>query len=694
MEQYELTYSNNVRMFLDAEILRLREESASLKREMRDAGKRFTEDNPYAALYGNPDGEISEAGRHIAEMERRAQRAGDDETEAVFLEKLRQSPYFGRVDFAESGGETQRYYIGLRTLVRPQDLRILTYDWRAPVSALFYVGEVGPATYQAPGGEVRGDIRMIRQYRFKNGLLTDCWDADLRIDDDVLRDMLSGASSAQMKIIVSTIQRDQNRAVRADAKKSLAVFGPAGCGKTSVGMHRLAWLLYEARAAQLKPDILMFTANEAFRAYVAGVLPELGEDEICTCSYADLFAKHLKGFSVEPALAQTEALLDGDPEREAYVRAVYDKSFADHMADLLSSLPARFRTLSLFGAPVITARALQEKYAALSAPTVGDRLSVLKRWAREEIRFYFRQNKKSIYAAVFHHTDTDTSTDAAYARFRDSFLRNADASVDASVLTDAAVLFRRCFASYYGENEALEALRERLDSKKLRFEDGVALLYVKAVLGFCRETSPSHILLDEAQDYAPLQHRTLRLLYPKTVFTVLADVNQGIVPAADTLDAERIAWTYQAASFRIAKSYRSTRQIGEFAMQYLPGETYELFDRDGPEPVFHKAKNAAAAAAEIISGMPEKYRFICVVLRTVRETKRFYRELRRYIPDCAAVTDAETACAARVLCMPVALTKGLEFDAVIIPSFNEAEKNRRVAYMMTTRALHELHLIL
>ena len=693
MEPYERDYCGEVCAFLEAEVRRLREESAALKREMREAGRRFAEENPYASLYQNPDSEVTETGEHIMEMERRVERTGKNDIEARFLEKLRLSPYFGRVDFAGDGEKAERYYIGLRTLMRPSDARILTYDWRAPVSALFYTGEVGKASYQAPGGAVYGEISRIRQYRFRKGELTGCWDADLRIDDDVLRDVLSGAASERMKIIVSTIQRDQNRAIRADAKHSLAVFGPAGCGKTSVGMHRLAWLLYEARAAQVKPDILMFTSNEAFRAYVSGVLPELGEEEIRACAYADLFRKHLKGFSVEPALMQTEALLEGDRDREQYVRAVYDAGFASFVDETLAALPARFRTLSLFGQPVITAQALKEKYAGLTAPAMGDKLTVLKRWARDEIRAYFRRHKKTLYTAVFRGTGTDTPTDAAYARFRDNFIRNAEAAVDAAVLTDAPTLFRRCFASYYGENGALDQLKARLERKKLRFEDAVALLYINAALGLCREAAPSHILLDEAQDYAPLQHKTLRLLYPKTVFTVLADVNQAVVPAADSLDAREIAETYGAAPFLIAKSYRNTKPIGEFAKRYLPVADYELFDRDGPEPYFYDAEDAVDAAAEIVDRLPERFRSVCVILRTVKETKRFYNELKRLVPGCAAVTDAATACAARVLCMPVALTKGLEFDAVIVPDFDEAEQDSRVAYMMTTRALHELHLI-
>ena len=695
MEPYELAYAQEVGGYLDGEVARLRAESAVLKKEIREAGRQFAAENPYGAVYQNAYSVGTEAGQHIAEMEKKLSHSEASLAEAAYLEKLRLSPYFGRVDFAETGEPSESYYVGLRTLLRKADSRILTYDWRAPVSSLFYAGEVGAASYDAPGGKVSGDISRIRQYQFEQGRLTACSDADMRIDDALLRDALSGAASRRMRTIVSTIQRDQNRAIRADSSQSLAVFGPAGCGKTSVGMHRLAWLLYEARTDDRTPDLLMFTANEAFRAYVSGVLPELGEQEIRACSYADLFRKHLPGYAVEEALAQTEALLSGDRERERGVQAMYDPDFADFAARSLSELPARFRTLALFGETVLSAAALKEKYNGFPpAMRVGDRLALLQGWARDGIRAYFSSHRKAVYAAVMRNTGTDESSDAAYARLKDRFLRNAEDMIAAAVITDPAVLCRRLFAAYYGENDALAALKNRLDAKKLYFEDAALLLFLRASLGLCREKrAPSHILIDEAQDYAPLQHRTLRLLYPGTVFTVLADVNQGIVPAADSLDAEEIAALYGARPFLIAKSYRNTRPIGAFAKQFLPGADYELFDRDGPAPELVEEADAPAAAAEIAEQLPEGFRSVCVILPTVKETKRFYAALKRLLPDCAAVTDAKTVPAARVLCMPVALTKGMEFDAVIIPEFDEVSKNARVAYMMTTRALHRLYLL-
>ena len=693
MDRSEQAYFEDVCGYLEAEITRLREESAALKRDMREAGKQFTAENPYGAVYQNPYNYTSEAGQHIAEMEKKLATAEADLAEAAYLEKLRQSPYFGRVDFTETEGDGETCYIGLRTLLRREDHRFLTYDWRAPVSALFYAGEVGPASYDAPGGPVKGEITRVRQYQFRQGRLSACWDADLRIDDAVLRDVLSGASGERMKTIVSTIQRDQNRAIRADASKSLAVFGPAGCGKTSVGMHRLAWLLYEARAAQTQPNLLMFTANEAFRAYVSGVLPELGEREIRSCTYADLFRKHLKGFTVESALAQTEALLAGDPDREMSVQAAYAPEFVAYAQRYLSALPARFVTLSLFGQTVIPASALKEKFAALSAPGAGEKLAVLKNWAREEIRRYFTAHRKTVYAAVMRGTGVDESTDAAYAKLKETFLRKAETMIDGAVCTDPAVLCRRMAVSFYGENEQTATLCRRLESGRLRFEEGVLLLWIRAALGLCKERSlPTHILIDEAQDYAPLQHLTLRLLYPATVFTLLADVHQGIVPAADSLDARRIAAVYGATPFEIAKSYRSTKQIGEFARRYLPGADYELFDREGSEPVFHEAADPAETAAEIIGGLPERYRSVGVILTTVREAKRFCAALKPLV-ECDAVLSANDPIGGRVVCLPAALAKGLEFDAVILPDFRQAEKNARVAYLMTTRALHELHLI-
>ena len=695
MEAYELAYCEEVGAYLEAEAARLRAESALLKAEMREAGRQFAAENPYGALYQSAYSVATEAGEHVAEMEKKLARAEHSLAEAAYLEKLRQSPYFGRVDFSEDGQAAEAYYIGLRTLFRGEDSRILTYDWRAPVSSLFYAGEVGEASYRAPGGQVAGEIFRIRQYQFRNGRLASCWDADLRIDDALLRDVLSGAASRRMRTIVSTIQRDQNRAIRADSSQSLAVFGPAGCGKTSVGMHRLAWLLYEARADQRAPDLLMFTANEAFRAYVSGVLPELGEQEIRACSYADLFKTHLKGYAVEDALSQTEALLAGDLRRERNVQALYDPEFTAFAEESLLALPGRFRTLALFGETVVSAASLKEKYNGFPPDLrVGGRLSLLQSWAREEIRHYFAARKKEIYRAVMRSTLLDESTDAAYAKLRDRFLKNAEDMIASAVITDPAVLCRRLFAAHYGENEALEALKRRLDEKKLYYEDAVLLLFLLAALGLCREKRPpSHILIDEAQDYAPLQHQTLRLLYPGTVFTVLADVNQGIVPAADSLNAEAIAAVYGARPFFINKSYRNTRPIGEFAKRFLPGADYELFDRDGPAPVFVEEADAPAAAADIVAGLPESCRSVCVILPTVAETKRFYAALKKLLPDCAAVTDAKTVADARVLCLPVALAKGMEFDAVIIPAFDEVSQNARVAYMMTSRALHRLYLL-
>ena len=694
MEPYELAYCEEVRSLIRRRAAALRSERAALMARMREAGKRIAEDAPFAGLYTGGDGETDEVSRHIADMERDGAVAKENAAEAAFLDRLLPAPYFGRVDFSEEDTAPETYYIGLRTIIRDSDGRVFTCDWRAPVSSLFYGGEVGRAAYDAPGGTVSGEITRIRQYRFEEGELAACWDADLRIGDELLRDALSGAAAQKMRAVVSTIQRDQNRAIRADAAKNLTVFGPAGCGKTTVGMHRLAWLMYEARAAKLKPDLLLFTANEAFRAYVSGVLPELGEEEVAACTYGELFRRHLRGFAVEDALLQTEALLSGDPAREQYIRAVYDAGFTSAADDALSRLPAHFITLSLFGRTVLPAAVLREKYGKLAARTVRDRLAVLGDWAEEEIRSYFLRHKQEILGEVIRRMGETDADAAAFARLRKHALKNARDMIGKAVETDAARLYRCLFAAQYGKNEAYAALERRLADRRLFFEDGVVLLYIKAALGMCREkNAPTHILLDEAQDYAPLQHKTLRRLYPGAVFTVLADVNQSVVPAAGSLSAEEIASVYGTKPFVIEKSYRSTLQIGRFAKRFLPHADYGLFGREGPEPVFHEAAHAAQKAAQIIRRLPEAYRSVCVILRTVRETKRFFGDLKRLVPEAAAVTDAKSAAGARVLCMPAALVKGLEFDAVILPDFDGVSKNSRLAYLMTTRALHELHLI-
>lgn len=687
-EQSELTYFDTVRGFINSELEKMKSAGSEAGKQLREAGKEFFADNPLGGLM-NPMG-LTE---HHAAMEELLETSDKLKREIRVYERLKNEPYFGRVDFEADGAEPENVYVGLRTLADLSSFRFYVYDWRAPVSSLFYAGETGRASYTSPKGSVDGIIRGIRQYKFGGGELLSHWDAELRINDSVLRDVLSSGSGEKLKTIVNTIQREQNSAIRHTASESLIVTGPAGCGKTSVGMHRLAWLLYEMRTSLLSPDILMFTANEAFRSYVAGVLPELGEDEIEFGSLNALFSRFIR-MKTEPQLKQTEAVLTSDAFRLKNASAVYDEGFIKYIEDRTADLSAHFRTLSLLERTVLSADTLKRKYASLSsALTPSEKLELLSKWAADEIKNWFRINGDFVRETAENAFPAYVDTKSAVNGIREKFLSNARKMILSAVLTDPTALYRRFFSEYCG-GELSEALGKRLKERSILFEDAAAILYIGTLTGAYRTNGKTlHILIDEAQDMPLLLHKALRKLYPKAVFTVLADVEQAIVPTLNTCDISAIAGVYGAEIMRLGKSFRSTKQISEFAKRYLDRDDYEVFDRSGKEPMTLYADDHVKTTAEIIKNAYGGRGSVCVILPTVKQTSVFYAKLHKLVEDCTAVTDADSKITSRVVCMPVALTKGMEFDAVILPYFDEAEKNRRIAYMMTTRALHELYMI-
>ena len=687
MDKEELTYLSGVRAHIGEELARLQSEQRDTKRQIREENRAFLAENPFAAVYGR-----AETLRR--ENEARCLSIEELELKKQTLLKMMDAPYFGRVDFLYDGEtEPERFYIGIATLTDFSTGEILVNDWRAPVSALFYYGEKGPASYKAPCGTLTGEILRIRQYRFSAGELRAAWDADLQIDDSVLREALSGSAAEKMKPIVCTIQREQNRAIRFHPKKDLAVFGPAGCGKTSIGMHRLSWLLYQLRAEGYVPALCTFTANEAFRSYISGVLPELGELNVDASSFPELFDRCLPGYQVESALRQTETLLAEKPAREAAIRQVYDPAFLAYAAASVSKTRVFFRSVALYGEVILPAEALENRLAALPARVpVRRRLQTVADWAHEEISNYFLIHKRELLNRIFNDMEAGDSSAELYRRLKEKTLSKTRQMVLGAASESPEILYPALFEDYFGTSAA--ALRERIACRVLRFEDAVVMLYLKALLGGCEvRRKPDHILIDEAQDFAPVQHRILRTIYPKAVFTLLADVNQGIAPALNTSEAA-LTEIYGAAALRINKSYRATRQLCEYAKRFLPPDAadYEAFDRDGPPPFLHKSADPVRTAAEIIRARPAGGS-LCVILKTTDRAAEFGKALKAMIPECVRVTSDKKTLAGSVYCMPAALTKGLEFDTVILPMDEPPEENPRLSYLTATRALHELHLI-
>ncbi|MBR5410565.1 MAG: ATP-binding domain-containing protein [Clostridia bacterium] len=691
MDQWEEAYLSRVNEKLDADISRLTGETKTESRSIREATRDYMAENPFASVYGRSDEFMRETDKRIAgivDMERRVR----------ILRDMKKAPYFGRVDFLYDGDdEDEKIYIGISTLMDENTGEIFIYDWRAPVCSLFYNGETGPSSYEAPMGTITGEITRIRQYDFKNGKLLGSWDADLRIDDAVLRQVLSGAAGDRMKPIVCTIQREQNKAIRFDRNRDLCVFGPAGSGKTSVGVHRLSWIMYEMRMAGYTPRVLMFTANEAFRSYVSGVLPELGEDDLDTVDFMTLFETHLPGYAFDSGVDQSEALLSKDEARISNVSAVYAKPFVRFVQEKLSAAAPHFRDVRLYGETIVSADDLTSRYVGLPAGVnAKKRLETVAEWAESEIRNHFLIRRKEIENRLLTDDEDGASYTLLYRQLLDNSVNRAKQMVLDAVKSEPVSLYLRYFREFYGRGALVDALQMRVQERQLWFEDGVMMLYIAAVLGRAvPAATPSNVLIDEAQDLAYLQHLTVRALFPRAVFTVLADLNQGILPEVNVATEEELMTAYGADVLRLGKSYRATKELGEYAKRFLPEENrdYETFDRSGDAPFIIKTKNKAKTAAEILSSLPDEVKSVGILLQTVKKAKAFYSKLSPLFPELGSVFTADDRIKKRVTVMPASLAKGLEFDCVILPEADALEDDRAVAYLLVTRALHRLYLL-
>ena len=215
------------------------------------------------------------------------------------IKRLKKSPYFARVDFKEDhNAEAETIYIGLGSFADKND-HFLVYDWRAPISSIYYDGKLGKVSYQSPEGEITVDMTKKRQFMIKDGKIVNMFDTNESIGDQMLLEVLSEKSSTQMKSIVTTIQKEQNRIIRDTKSELLFVQGAAGSGKTSAILQRIAFLLYRYRGNLTSSDVIMFSPNQLFNDYVKNVLPEMGEQNMVQMTYQQFIARRLPAMKVE-----------------------------------------------------------------------------------------------------------------------------------------------------------------------------------------------------------------------------------------------------------------------------------------------------------------------------------------------------------------------------------------------------------
>ncbi|AUM98199.1 helicase [Clostridium botulinum] len=642
-------------------------------------------------------------------------------------ERMLLSPYFGRMDFIENGEEkAEKYYIGISNLIN-DNYDFLVYDWRAPVSSMFYDYEIGEANYKCPEGRVNGKLTLKRQYKINNGEIKYMFDSNLKIDDEVLQDILGKSTDSKMNAIVTTIQREQNKVIRNEEYKNLIVQGPAGSGKTSVALHRIAYLLYKHRDKISPQNIVIFSPNGIFNDYISNVLPQLGEDNMCQTTFKEYMHKALgNGLIKENYSEMMEYILVSkkDGVYEKRINNIKFKSSMEFMDILkayvgyLEKMDRNFTDITFRGDLIISSKDIEElffkDYVKLPLKRrlqkIRRRILFLmepyeKHWVKEESEELknsgnyidnveimersiniVKDEIKDIYHEINRMTDFDL------------------VDVYKKLFENLEFFLKKSNNEYYEKNidEIKNYTLEILRIGKLNYEDQPPLLYLKGALGDLPKTSEiKYVIIDEAQDYTPLQYEIFSQLFNHANMTILGDLHQSINPFMNVGDYSNISNVFpkdNTCIINLTKSYRSTMEITEFSRRILNKKiTDQWVERSGDKPLVLGFPNEEAIKERLLKDIKiykEKgYKSIGIITRTIKEAQEVHSFLKDKIHVKAIMKDDDEY-VSDTLVIPAYLAKGLEFDVVLIYNAGDenysCEEERLLLYTACTRALHLL----
>lgn len=646
------------------------------------------------------------------------------------LELLLKSAYFARIDFcAEDKDRYEKVYIGRGTLFDNADEKeIRIYDWRSPIASLFYRFETGNAHYDAPSGRISGNIGLKRQYEIKNGNFEYFFDADVQITDEFLRKMLSGNTSSKMKTIVETIQKDQDIAIRDMTHDLLMIQGIAGSGKTSIALHRVAYFKYQGLSSRLKSsDIIILSPNTLFEQYISNVLPELGEDEVRSIVFDDLIKDCLPGkIKFRSRYDQTETLVSCS---DLTVKALQKQSMEFKMSDAFGKILSRYANslpishiafvdIDYDGKTVFTGQYLKDRLLQMTDNmSLKTKLSHLRHHIFEKIHEMRKDRMPKLLRQA--REDPEHPFDwEEYARELsiEESTRLAQ-KVDGFIRLDSVALYRKLINTDglllslsegielpKNINELLLYSRSLLKRSVLQNEDALAATYLQLLIGE-NDTYKQirQVVVDEAQDYYSLHFEILKRMFPNARYTILGDINQTIEKQESMTLYEKITQIMQPNSSDLMvmnKSFRCTKEILSFSMQFLDEDThFESFNRSGDIPQVIGSTDLDSLDENIIKeaiySKNKGYQSVGIICKDARESEVLYDRLRKKI-NIHLVHSGDNLNADGVFVIPITMSKGLEFDSVLIYGVDKKHyysvDDKKLLYIASTRALHRLNL--
>lgn len=600
------------------------------------------------------------------------------------FKKMQDSPFFGRVDFRYDGDEeAETFYIGIGNLSESAGSLPLVYDWRAPVSGLFYDYDKGPASYEAPSGIFEGEVTSKWQYKIRKGKMLYEFESDVKIDDEILGAELGSNGEVQLKNIVRTIQKEQNEIIRNTKDKIMVIQGAAGSGKTSVALHRIAYLLYHDRENLKSSNVLILSPNGVFADYISHILPELGEENIREMSF-DLFAyrelKEIVG-DCEDRYDQIERTVL-NPKIQEICREKQSPEFVSKLDGFVLRLEdelMNFRDVEYRGCTLSEKEIIDLFYFKfLDVPLLSRMHSVAE---------YFIDQVETLRDRDL----SDEEREEVMECFRSMYETR-----------DCYVLYSR-----FLEKEGYRPLPHcQIEKRRLRYEDVYPVLYLKYTLYQCRNHHGiKHVVVDEMQDYSWIQYLLIHKMFPCRM-TILGDKAQTMED--ETQDVLKFLPKIFGKDIRkivMNRSYRNTMEVAQYANHLTGIEDMELFERHG-EPVDERTFSSTEEALETVLekwlNRREEFETEALIFLTEREAEHSFLYIEKRLKEIAPEAENQLCYMNRdsqsfkkgLTVTTFYLAKGLEFDQVfgIFEEDRESGLQCQAKYITATRALHELHM--
>lgn len=586
------------------------------------------------------------------------------------LLKIKDTPYFASITVDNDNKEKQKIYLGM-TYLKDDNYNNIIYDWRAPICSIFYDYEIGPCAYEAPEGIIKTNLHQKRQYKIEKQQLKNIIDTSLNINDSVLQDVLAEDKEDKMKNIVNTIQQEQNQVIRNTRDKHLIVQGIAGSGKTSVALHRIAFLLYKIK--NLSSDkVLIFSPNNIFTEYISNVLPELGEENTLQTTFHEYLNKMITEYkSVESYIDFINKHYVDNNNDSQLLRYKQSNDIIKDIEDFVTS----FTNSTHF--------------------TKGFTENKIFTYTEKELNYLFHNRYSSL---PFFERITMMSIKLSEENYRGSHKKK---STYHRLILEALGLkkdYRQILAlffksPFFKETISEVEIKKLNNNQKISYDNALILLYIKGLMeGFYYEKYIEQVVIDEAQDYSYLQYIILKKIFKNASFTILGDINQNINPFYHHKSLDELNTIFNGKYIELTKTYRSSEEIINYANKILNLNHICAIRKTQNKPVVKR--NTVETLKDDVKTLQQKYKSLAIITRDSSSAQKIYD----YLKDSFNLSYIDVTTEEFIkdfIVIPAYLAKGLEFDSCIIyqdqtSTFKETEKT--LYYVAVTRAQHELYI--